>query len=60
MLRRLNLDGDKQADLTVHGGVDKAVYPSGPPSQRSLRQPCSILLQPMSSARSLLGVVPYM
>lgn len=21
-----NLDGDKQADLTVHGGVDKAVY----------------------------------
>jgi MOSC domain-containing protein YiiM len=26
MLRTLNLDGDKQADLTVHGGVDKAVY----------------------------------
>ena len=26
MVRRLNLDGDKQADLTVHGGVDKAVY----------------------------------
>ena len=26
MLRRLNLDGDKQADLSVHGGVDKAVY----------------------------------
>ena len=24
--RRLNLDGDRQADLTVHGGVDKAVY----------------------------------
>jgi MOSC domain-containing protein YiiM len=22
----LNLDGDKQADLTVHGGADKAVY----------------------------------
>jgi MOSC domain-containing protein YiiM len=22
----LNLDGDKQSDLTVHGGVDKAVY----------------------------------
>jgi MOSC domain-containing protein YiiM len=22
----LNLDGDEQADLTVHGGVDKAVY----------------------------------
>jgi MOSC domain-containing protein YiiM len=25
-LRHLNLDGDRQADLTVHGGVDKAVY----------------------------------
>lgn len=25
-LRSLNLDGDQQADLTVHGGVDKAVY----------------------------------
>ena len=26
ILRKLNLDGDKQADLTVHGGIDKAVY----------------------------------
>ncbi|HLZ24731.1 MAG TPA: MOSC domain-containing protein [Ktedonobacterales bacterium] len=26
MLRRLNLDGDEQADLTVHGGPEKAVY----------------------------------
>ena len=26
MLHRLNLDGDQQADLTVHGGRDKAVY----------------------------------
>ena len=26
MVRSLNLDGDRQADLTVHGGVDKAVY----------------------------------
>ena len=25
-LRKLNLDGDKQADLTVHGGLDKALY----------------------------------
>ena len=24
--RRLNLDGDRQADLTVHGGAEKAVY----------------------------------
>src|SRR3982750_1739513 len=23
---RLNLDGDQQSDLSVHGGVDKAVY----------------------------------
>src|SRR5437016_12712250 len=26
MLRTLNLDGDRQADLTVHGGKSKAVY----------------------------------
>ncbi len=25
-VRTLNLDGDQQADLTVHGGPDKAVY----------------------------------
>jgi MOSC domain-containing protein YiiM len=25
-LARLNLDGDRQADLKVHGGADKAVY----------------------------------
>src|ERR1700682_6358473 len=25
-LRTLNLDGDRQADLKVHGGIDKAVY----------------------------------
>ena len=25
-LRKFNLDGDKQADLTVHGGADKAIY----------------------------------
>jgi MOSC domain-containing protein YiiM len=25
-LRKLNLDGDRQADLAVHGGKDKAVY----------------------------------
>ena len=25
-LRKLNLDGDRQADLNVHGGKDKAVY----------------------------------
>ena len=26
MLRATNLDGDRQADLTVHGGPEKAVY----------------------------------
>jgi MOSC domain-containing protein YiiM len=26
MIRELNLDGDQQADLTVHGGTEKAVY----------------------------------
>jgi MOSC domain-containing protein YiiM len=26
LVRKLNLDGDRQADLKVHGGVDKAVY----------------------------------
>jgi MOSC domain-containing protein YiiM len=26
MMRSLNLDGDRQADLTVHGGIEKAVY----------------------------------
>ncbi|MDT5272081.1 MAG: hypothetical protein QOH49_4267 [Acidobacteriota bacterium] len=26
MLRMLNLDGDRQADLTVHGGATKAAY----------------------------------
>ena len=31
MLRRTNLDGDRQADLSVHGGADKAVY--GYPSE---------------------------
>lgn len=25
-VRKLNLDGDQQADLTVHGGPDKAIY----------------------------------
>lgn len=30
-VRKLNVDGDQQSDLTVHGGIDKAVYlyPSG-------------------------------
>ena len=26
VLRELNLDGDRQADLSVHGGQNKAVY----------------------------------
>jgi len=31
MVRRTNLDGDRQSDLSVHGGVTKAVY--GYPSE---------------------------
>ena len=26
LVKRLNIDGDQQSDLTVHGGADKAVY----------------------------------
>lgn len=26
LMQTLNLEGDRQADLTVHGGVDKAIY----------------------------------
>jgi MOSC domain-containing protein YiiM len=26
MMRALNLDGDEQADLSVHGGIEKAIY----------------------------------
>ena len=26
MMRTLNLDGDRQSDLSVHGGPEKAVY----------------------------------
>ncbi len=26
MVRTLNVDGDRQADLSVHGGIDKAIY----------------------------------
>ena len=26
MMRRLDFDGDRQADLSVHGGPNKAVY----------------------------------
>ena len=43
MLRRLDLDGDRQADLEVHGGPAKAVYayPSEhyPLWQKELREP---------------------
>jgi MOSC domain-containing protein YiiM len=28
-VRRLNIEGDGQADLTVHGGADKAIYAYG-------------------------------
>jgi len=34
MMRTLNLQGDAQADLTVHGGMDKAVRIVEPPRFR--------------------------
>lgn len=36
IVRRLNLDGDRQADLSVHGGVDKAVSVRTPLTLRLL------------------------
>ena len=43
MLRRLNLDGDRQADLEVHGGRAKAVYAYASehykPWRKELREP---------------------
>ncbi len=34
-IRRLNLDGDKQADLSVHGGPEKDLsHHKSPPSRR--------------------------
>jgi hypothetical protein len=38
MLRTLNLDGDSQADLSVHGGPTRAVYVFGRPTMEDLRQ----------------------
>ncbi len=38
MVRKLNVDGDGQADLTVHGGVYKAVYVYGLENIHSWRQ----------------------
>ena len=38
-LRALNLDGDRQADLSVHGGPNKAVY--GYPSEHYAFWPVS-------------------
>src|SRR5256885_17270554 len=36
-VRALNLDGDRQADLTVHGGRDKAVFAYPPEHSAYLR-----------------------
>ncbi len=40
MMRKLNLDGDRQADLTVHGGVSKAVYAYPSEHYDYPRMPC--------------------
>lgn len=37
-VRRLNIDGDQQSDLTVHGGIDKAVYAYPAEHYRSWRK----------------------
>jgi MOSC domain-containing protein YiiM len=37
-LRRTNLDGDRQADLRVHGGPDKAVCATRPSTTSSGRE----------------------
>ncbi|TLX88582.1 MAG: MOSC domain-containing protein [Thaumarchaeota archaeon] len=50
-LRKLNLDGDKQADLIVHGGIDKAVYSYGKEHYEFWRQD----LQDMSLPWGMFG-----
>ncbi len=40
-LRKLNLDGDQQADLTVHGGQDKALYGDAKANKYNERHRCS-------------------
>src|SRR5260370_976349 len=56
-VRALNLDGDRQADLTVHGGREKAVYATG-----SLKFPwASSFSFPFPSVReSLLPLLPFL
>jgi MOSC domain-containing protein YiiM len=46
MLRHTNLDGDRQADLSVHGGPDKAVY--GYPSEHYAYWSERLSLNPLS------------
>ena len=41
-VRKLNLDGDRQADLTVHGGPWKAVYAY--PAEQMQHQPIRYVL----------------
>src|SRR5580765_8104124 len=40
MLKTLNLDGDRQADLSVHGGPSKAVYAYPPNTTNTGRTNC--------------------
>jgi hypothetical protein len=51
MVHRLNLDGDQQADLTVHGGPDKAVYVY-PIGRRSLNGAASLSVSSERISRS--------
>lgn len=46
IINKLNLAGDSQADLTVHGGEEKAVYayPAGALRILAARAPGSVIL----------------
>ena len=58
MLRTLNLDGDRQADLTVHGGPGKAVASAGAAAQQAPPPPLDpwasfIASQPVTASTPL-------
>jgi MOSC domain-containing protein YiiM len=52
-LHRLNLDGDAQADLTVHGGPDKAVYAYPSEHYRGWETKLGISLPPAAFGENL-------
>ena len=52
-LRKHNLEGDQQADLSVHGGPTKAVYVY-PIQQEGDLQECSANVTPSSPAANII------